>query len=268
MEDILASIRRILSEDEAQTSPASVAHGNSAHPQGGHQPPDVLALDSSMLVEDTAPTGSALFRPAPAPPRPSERDVAPPAVAASPQPVQSQPPPPQSMPLRHEMPFPEPVRPEPARQEPGWPERSRPEAGIPSGLSSAHFGPPPSAPIPGPFGSGVTTSANPPTAAAPAPFLAAESPASPPPQPARKPVEADALVAPEAAAAAATSMGSLLRKLAAERHTPVFRNGPTLEDLVRDEMRPMLKEWLDTHLPALVERLVRAEIDRVNNALR
>ncbi len=32
---------------------------------------------------------------------------------------------------------------------------------------------------------------------------------------------------------------------------------------VRAELRPLMKEWLDTHLPPLVERLVRAEIERV-----
>ena len=36
-----------------------------------------------------------------------------------------------------------------------------------------------------------------------------------------------------------------------------------MEDIVRAELRPMLKEWLDTNLPAMVERLVRAEIERV-----
>ena len=71
------------------------------------------------------------------------------------------------------------------------------------------------------------------------------------------------LVAPEAAAAAASSVGGLVRRLAAERYTQVHSGGPTIEDVVREEIRPLLKEWLDTHLPALVERLVRAEIERV-----
>ena len=43
----------------------------------------------------------------------------------------------------------------------------------------------------------------------------------------------------------------------------MHRGGPTIEDLVREEIRPLLKEWLDAHLPPLVERLVRAEIERV-----
>ena len=71
------------------------------------------------------------------------------------------------------------------------------------------------------------------------------------------------LVAPEAAASAAASVGALMRTLATERSTAVHRGGPTLEDLVREEMRPLLKEWLDTHLAPMVERLVRAEIERV-----
>jgi cell pole-organizing protein PopZ len=37
----------------------------------------------------------------------------------------------------------------------------------------------------------------------------------------------------------------------------------TLEDLVKDMLRPMLKGWLDANLPGMVERLVRDEIERV-----
>lgn len=58
-------------------------------------------------------------------------------------------------------------------------------------------------------------------------------------------------------------MGNLLRTLAAERSLQVRSGGPTIEDMVREELRPLLKEWLDTNLPTLVERLVRAEIERV-----
>jgi cell pole-organizing protein PopZ len=38
----------------------------------------------------------------------------------------------------------------------------------------------------------------------------------------------------------------------------------TLEHLVGEMMRPMLKSWLDDNLPTLVDRLVRAEIERVS----
>ena len=42
----------------------------------------------------------------------------------------------------------------------------------------------------------------------------------------------------------------------------------TLEDLVQDMLRPMLKSWLDENLPGMVERLVRAEIERVTRGGR
>jgi uncharacterized protein len=46
--------------------------------------------------------------------------------------------------------------------------------------------------------------------------------------------------------------------------TAQARSGRTLEDVVSDILRPMLKAWLDENLPGLVERLVRAEIERVS----
>ncbi len=81
-------------------------------------------------------------------------------------------------------------------------------------------------------------------------------------QPAPQPPSA-VLVAPEAAASAASAVSALVQALVAERAAPVHRTGPTIEDLVREELRPMLKAWLDQHLPPLVERLVRTEIERV-----
>ena len=42
------------------------------------------------------------------------------------------------------------------------------------------------------------------------------------------------------------------------------RSGETsLEGLVRDMLRPMLAQWLETHLPAIVDRMVQAEIARI-----
>jgi hypothetical protein len=46
--------------------------------------------------------------------------------------------------------------------------------------------------------------------------------------------------------------------------TVLVQNGRTLEDLVMEMLRPMLKSWLDDNLPGMVERLVRAEIERVS----
>ena len=67
---------------------------------------------------------------------------------------------------------------------------------------------------------------------------------------ARQSLEAlTAAMAPAAAAAAAT----------------VPAGGRSLEDVVVDAMRPMLKQWLDANLPALVEAMVAKEIRRIAN---
>ena len=47
-------------------------------------------------------------------------------------------------------------------------------------------------------------------------------------------------------------------------NTVLSNNARTLEDLVREMLRPMLKTWLDDNLPGLVERIVKAEIERVS----
>lgn len=119
----------------------------------------------------------------------------------------------------------EPPHPEPPPGQPPPPARPEPE---------------PPAPAPPPM---------PPPPMAPSPMAVEPAPAG--------------LMAPEPVAAAAFSVGSLVRTLAEHQSLAVYRGGPTLEDIVREEMRPMLKGWLDENLPPLVERLVRAEIDRV-----
>jgi uncharacterized protein len=62
-------------------------------------------------------------------------------------------------------------------------------------------------------------------------------------------------------AATSAAVDSAFNTLA---QTVLVQNGRTLEDLVREMLRPLLKTWLDDNLPNLVERLVRAEIDRVS----
>jgi cell pole-organizing protein PopZ len=194
MEDILASIRRILNEDEAP-KPAPEPH------EPGHTPDNgVLVLDSSMMV--------------PEPPRDlPPRDL----------PLRD--PPPRDMPSR-DVPQPKSSAERPAIQEhPVVPESEPPAPRVPQP-------PQQSAPVPTPL----------------------SKPSSP---------SGSLLVAPEAAAAAGASVETLMRTLASERNAAVQRGGPTIEDLVRIELRPMLKDWLDNHLPPLVERLVQAEIERV-----
>ena len=61
--------------------------------------------------------------------------------------------------------------------------------------------------------------------------------------------------------AASAAVDSAFNSLA---QTVLVNNARTLEDLVREILRPMLKSWLDDNLPGVVERLVRAEIERVS----
>lgn len=80
------------------------------------------------------------------------------------------------------------------------------------------------------------------------------------------PREVQELLAPAVAAAASSSVEALLRQLEAERQaslqTPLAAS-ITIEEAVRSELRPMLKAWLDEHLPDIVERVVKAEIARL-----
>jgi cell pole-organizing protein PopZ len=87
-----------------------------------------------------------------------------------------------------------------------------------------------------------------------------------PPEPERpRPLEAPrtlpmsdrTLLSPRTTAAVDSAFNSLA-------HTVLMQNSRTLEDLVREMLKPMLKAWLDDNLPNIVERLVRAEIERVS----
>ena len=90
---------------------------------------------------------------------------------------------------------------------------------------------------------------------APPPPRAAEPPrAAPPPRP---PMTAEPDIMSSATAAAVDSAFNALA------HTVLVQNAKTLEDLVKEMLRPMLQHWLDNNLPTMVERLVRQEIERV-----
>ena len=59
---------------------------------------------------------------------------------------------------------------------------------------------------------------------------------------------------------AGASVGSSLQALAS---SVLLQNNDMVEQMTRDMLRPMLKDWLDDNLPTIVERLVRIEIERV-----
>ena len=97
-----------------------------------------------------------------------------------------------------------------------------------------------------------------------------EAAAKPAPrQPAFVPPPVESLAAPAAPQILSRStvfaVESAFNSLA---HTVLSNNARTLEDLVKEMLRPMLKSWLDDNLPGLVERIVKAEIERVSRGER
>jgi cell pole-organizing protein PopZ len=94
-----------------------------------------------------------------------------------------------------------------------------------------------------------------------APEPAVDTPASPAPAGRAEPEHA---VSPEETALVSASTGASVSSAFNALATTMFlQNTGMVEEAVRDLVRPMLKQWLDDNLPSLVERLVRAEIERV-----
>jgi uncharacterized protein len=71
-------------------------------------------------------------------------------------------------------------------------------------------------------------------------------------------------VPPSPAILSQTTVSAVESAFNALAHTVLSNNARTLEDLVKEMLRPMLKSWLDDNLPGLVERIVKAEIERVS----
>lgn len=109
----------------------------------------------------------------------------------------------------------------------------------------------------------------PPVTAAPTEAAAASASEAPPAsQPAQSEPAKDDLMNAQTVAAAERSLDELhaafsgTTPLASD--TVISRSsGLTIEDMVRGEVRSMVRTWLDAHLPSLVEILVRAEIARL-----
>ena len=93
---------------------------------------------------------------------------------------------------------------------------------------------------------------------------------APEPEPRAPPAAAEALhenyrglVSDPTATHASSSFAQLAGAVTATRGVPLGNQHKTLEDLTKELLRPMLKEWLDRHLPPLVERLVEREIAKL-----
>lgn len=102
----------------------------------------------------------------------------------------------------------------------------------------------------------------------PAPVAAAPAP-QPAPEPAPNFADEPALVS-EATLSRSQAALSALKNIPQEPLPPMpssglhFRSGDTIEDLVLEALRPMLKDWLDENLTKMVERLVEKEVRRLS----
>lgn len=75
-------------------------------------------------------------------------------------------------------------------------------------------------------------------------------------------IAVDPAVSGPAVRASADALEDLARVLLSQRDIAVGGRDVTLEGLVREILRPLLREWLDRNLPAVIERLANEEINR------
>ena len=88
-----------------------------------------------------------------------------------------------------------------------------------------------------------------------------EEPAfAPEPEPAMVPPSD--ILSSGAQAAALGSLSKLANKMPIN-NSRTYEGGVTLEDIVREMLHPMLREWMDDNLPPMVERIVQKELEKL-----
>ena len=212
MEEILASIRRIIADDDA-SKPAKA-------PETAAPPKPPAAVAPSRPTPPATPAKSATSPPPAA--KPTARPAAP-VVANSQDAIDA---------MLAELDEPPNAAPQPAATQPAAP------AADVLDLTEAMAE---SSPSPGPAPTFRTIDGT-------SDVVFSTKPEPPPDR---------ALISNETIAAVDSAFNTLA-------HTVIGQNARTLEDLVREMLRPMLKSWLDDNLPSMVERIVRAEIERVS----
>jgi uncharacterized protein len=243
MEEILASIRRIIADDEAKPAAAEKAAPPPPSPQPASPPPPSPSPAAAAAKPEKpapAPAARAPVAPPPAPaPAKAAAPIAPPpapAVSNSQDDIDA------LLNGLDEATTPEEIR--PAAPEP------EPEADV-LDLTDEMA-------LPDPAPQAAFRKVEPPddleftetAAKAPLRDMAFDLP---PPSPMDSP--------PILSRSTVSAVESAFNSLA---HTVLSNNARTLEDLVKEMLRPMLKSWLDDNLPRLVERIVKAEIERVS----
>jgi cell pole-organizing protein PopZ len=219
MEEILASIRRIISDDEpGQPMAPKPSTAKAVEPEA--PAPELDAVDAAeALGQDDIDAMFASFD-APEPPKAKAPEPAPAA----------------------------PVAPAPAAVAAPAAEDDIDVFELTEDMAEAPFSPPPP-PQPAPVAK----------APEPAPRREPEPRwETPTPAPAFTPPSGmeDRLLSTATNDAVTGAFGALT-------NTILSNNARTLDDIVKDMLRPMLRAWLDDNLPPLVERLVKQEIERV-----
>ena len=238
MEEILASIRRIIADDEAKPAAAERA-APAPSPQPSSPPPAAAAAKPEKPAPAPAARAPAAPPPAPAPAK-AAAPIAPPppapAVSNSQDDIDA------LLNGLDEATTPEEIR--PAAPEP------EPEADV-LDLTDEMA-------LPDPAPQAAFKKVEPPDdlefteTAAKAPLRDMAFDLPPP-----SPMDSRPILSRSTVSAVESAFNSLA-------HTVLSNNARTLEDLVKEMLRPMLKSWLDDNLPGLVERIVKAEIERVS----
>lgn len=89
-----------------------------------------------------------------------------------------------------------------------------------------------------------------------------------------RPDRDESLLSSSAALAASDAFAALTRAPEAEPERvradppPSIQGALTVEELVRQALKPVLKQWLDAHLPPIVEGIVRSEVERLTQNIR
>lgn len=252
MDDILASIRRIIDEDGSKTrKPASASAGKSAS--------DILEL-TEMVNDDGSVTSLEKQSAAAAGAQSKFIDEDEPPIYAD---REDRP-----------MPFgaPEPVRPTLAG-DPKAPNAPQPAVDRPTQPAPPQAAPrPPVSPPPAP--PQAQPMPNQPPRITPTPAMGGPISLTPVNTPPAAPSPAG-LVSSQAANAATAAFDRLAQAAlqqqqppspspAAPRAPSPTVGGRALEDMVSEMLRPMLQNWLDTNLPGIVERLVQQEIQKMS----
>ncbi|MGY8705004.1 DUF2497 domain-containing protein [Bradyrhizobium sp. 18BD] len=242
MEEILASIRRIIADDEAKPPPAEAAKP---------APAPAAPAPKPQAVNDIPPSKVAPAKPAaekPAPPPAAKPAPSPPPPAASAEPNSQDDIDALLAGLDAATPAPEVRAPEP-----------EPEPDVLELTDEMAMDPTP--PPPPPSFRKVEPRDDLEFAETPAP--------RPTPAPSFAPVDFDAPpLPPQQPILAQSTVSAVESAFNSLAHTVLSSNARTLEDLVKEMLRPMLKSWLDDNLPGLVERIVKAEIERVSRGGR